>query len=89
MTDPQAIVFEALARGRLIFPFKDELRELRSRAKSGPLIDAEQARMEELESAFERVKAKDAWFHAAMQSGDHEGARQVAEQALEICQEVA
>ena len=89
MTDMQAIVFEALAKGRLIFPFKDELFKLRKWAAQGPLTEAEIARLNTLEAAYERVKSKDKWFHSAMQSGDTEGARQYAEEALAICRDLA
>lgn len=89
MTDPEAMVFEALARGRLIFPFKDELKALRDTAANGPLTDSENERMAELVGAFEQVKIKDKWFHSAMEGGDTETARRVAEEALEICEQVA
>ena len=89
MTDPEAMVFEALGRGRLIFPFKDELAELRARAKAGPLIDSEAERLSELEGAFQIMLVKDKWFNSAMQGGDLEAACKVAEEALAVCQELA
>lgn len=89
MTDGQAKVFEALSRGRLIFPFKEERSELRARAAAGPLIDDEAVRLADLDSAFEDIKAKDQWFHSAMQSGDIEAAGKVAAEALDVLQELA
>ena len=89
MTPQQNIVFSALARGRLIFPFKEERSELRARAAAGPLIEDEAARLTDLDEAFEDIKAKDQWFHSAMQSGDIEAAGKVAAEALDVLQELA
>lgn len=89
MTDTQAVVFEALSRGRLVFPFRDEMAALRKTREAGPLTDDESERLRVLEGAFERIKAKDQWFHSAMQAGDIEAARHVAEAALAIMKEVA
>lgn len=88
MTDKQAIVFEALSRGRLIFPYRDEMADLRAQRDRGPLTDMEDERLRALEGAYERIKAKDAWFHSAMESGDTEAARQVADSALAILKEI-
>lgn len=89
MTDQQARVFEALARGRLIFPFRDELRGLRDLAKSGPLTSDEQGRLTALDGAYQKIKAKDEWFHSAMLAGDQASAAKVAQDALAILKEVA
>ncbi len=82
------MVFEALARGRLIFPFKDELAALRKHAASGDLTDAEAQRKLELEGGFQTLLVKDKWFHSAMEGGDTEAARKVAEEALQVCREL-
>ncbi len=89
MTDPEAMVFEALSRGRLIFPFKDELSALRKHAANGELTDAETERKLALEGAFETLLVKDKWFHSAMEGGDTEAARKVAEEALQVLQDLA
>ena len=45
MTDPQAVAFEALSRGRLVFPYREEMEDLRderdARAKDAELHDLE------------------------------------------------
>lgn len=89
MTDPEAMVFEALARGRLIFPFKDELATLRKEFAAGPLTDAEAERKLALEGAFQTLLVKDKWFHSAMEGGDIDTARHIADEALKVCQELA
>ena len=89
MTDDQARTFEALARGRLIFPFRGELAELRAESKRGPLTSDEAARLKDLSAAFDKVKVKDQWFHSAMLAGDIEAAAKAAEEALAILEEVA
>ena len=86
MTDQEAVVFEALARGRLIFPFKQEMSDLR--AMEGPLTDDESDRLADLSDAFEKIKVKDKWFHSAMEGGDTETAGKVAGEALAILEEL-
>ena len=89
MTQEQDAVFSALARGRLIFPFKAERSALRATAKRRSLIDDEAERLSDLDGAFQTMLVKDKWFHSAMQAGDTETARRVAEEALAVCQELA
>ena len=89
MTPEQDAVFSALARGRLIFPFREELSELREMAKEGPLTDSESQRLIDLEGAFQTMIVKDKWFHSAIEGGDTETARKIAEEALKVCQELA
>lgn len=88
MTDMEAKVFESLSRGRLMFPFKDELAALRKKSQAGPLIDSEAERMTDLQGAFEVIKVKDRWFHSAMEGGDTIGAQKIAEEALAVLQEL-
>ncbi len=89
MTDPQAVVMTALARGRLIFPFKAELSKLNKAAKAGPLTAAETERRTKLTGLRERLSAKDKWFHSAMAGGDLEAAQRVAEEARVMLEEAA
>ena len=89
MTDEQAVVMESLGRGRLIFPFKTEMSDLRQRAKAGPLTESESGRLNAIEGAFEKIKIKDQWFHSAMQGGDIESAGKIAGEALSICEDLA
>lgn len=87
MTDDQARVMEAVARGRLIFPFRNELKNLRGRP--GPLTSEESGRLAALEDALRNVKIKDQWFHSAMQAGDIEMAAKYAQEALEVIEAIA
>ena len=87
MNFEENVVFSALARGRLIFPFRDEMSALRSNQR--PLIEDESARLTALSDAFEKIKIKDQWFHSAMQGGDIESAGKIAGEALSICEELA
>ena len=89
MTPEQEMVFSALARGRLIFPFRAELKELRAQSKAGPLIGGEAERLADLEAGFKEIIIKDKWFHSAMEGGDTKTARKYAEEAKEICADLA
>ena len=89
MSDQEAAVFEAISRGRLIFPFRDELSALKKQAQAGPLTDDEQERLSELQGAFQIILTKDKWFHSAMVAGDTDTALKVAEEALKVCQELS
>jgi hypothetical protein len=86
MNDQESEVFESLVRGRLIYPFLTELRDLR---KTPQLTSIEADRLAQLEKNYQQVKLKDAWFHSAIVSGDMESASQAAEQALRIIKEAA
>lgn len=88
MDADQMQVFEALWRGRLIFPFQDELAGLREEDGSGGLTTDEQGRREVLEGAYKRVKEKDEVFHKAMVTGNDAQALTAAEEALVIIQEI-
>lgn len=82
MTDEQAKVFEALSRGRLIFPYQNELDALQD--QDGPLTSDESSRLSALEGLYAKVKVKDEWFHSAMLAGDIDGAGRVAQEALAL-----
>ena len=87
MTDEQTKVFEAVSRGRLIFPFQDEMDALSD--IDGELTDDEDSRLAELSDAFDKIKIKDEWFHSAMEGGDVDTAARVAGEALKICEDLA
>ncbi len=89
MTPEQNVVFSALARGRLIFPFREEMNALREQAARGPLIEDEAARLAVLSDAFEKIKKKDEWFHSAMEGGDMSAAGKIAAEALEMLRDLA
>ena len=87
MNFEENVVFSALARGRLIFPFRDEMSALRSNQR--PLIEDESARLTALSDAFEKIKIKDQWFHSAMQGGDWETAEKASKEAQAILEDLA
>ena len=89
MTPEQDLVFSALSRGRLIFPFRGELKALRKQSEIGPLIGGESERLAALSKAFDEIKVKDKWFHSAMEGGDTDTAARVAGEALKICEDLA
>lgn len=87
MTDDQARIMEALGRGRLIFPFREELADLRGR--QGPRTSEEGERLKALEDAHRAIKTKDQWFHSAMKSGDIEAAAKVAQEVAGVLEDLA
>ena len=89
MTDEQKAVFEAVSRGRLIFPFRGEREHLLDQAKAGPLASFEKARLEKIEAAYAKVRNQDERFHSAMVAGDIEGAGRIAEEALKTLESLA
>lgn len=89
MTDEQARVMESLGRGRLIFPFREEMESLRAQGNQGPLTADEGSRLKDLTAAYEKIKIKDQWFHSAIQGGELDQAAKVAEEAKEILEELA
>ena len=89
MTDQEASVLAAIARGRLIYPFLEEMRGLQELATKTELASYETARLKALEQNFAKIKTKDEWFHSAMASGNIEAAGRVAEEVLAIIKEVA
>lgn len=82
MTDQQAKVFGALARGRLIFPLHDERQALHEAAKTG-LTRREEARKAVVDEAFKRVEAASNDFHSAIEAGDFQAAQKAIVSALE------
>ena len=89
MTPEQNLVFQSLSRGRLIFPFRAEMKSLRAVAARRELIDAESERLAELEDGLKAMVVKDEWFHSAMEGGDVDTAARVAGEALKICEDLA
>lgn len=79
MNDDDAEVMEALTRGRLIFPFLEEMEGLRA---AGPLTVPEKARLGDLESAYSYMQTCDKKFNAAYERGDLEEALEAASKAL-------
>lgn len=88
MTDQENVVLEAVTRGRLIVPFREELLALRDEAKAGPLTGPEKSRLEILESAHEQVEGMDGAFHHAMEGGDYASAERIALQMLAVAEVV-
>lgn len=86
MTDTEQVVLEAVTRGRLVVPFREELLALREEAQAGPLTGPEQARLEVLERAYAQVAGLDAAFHNAMELGDYTAADKVARQMLAVAE---
>lgn len=84
MTDDQAKVFGALARGRLIFPLHDEREALHEAEKSGGLTRRESARKVVVDEAFDRVKAASDDFHAALEANDLQAAQRAIVVAIEV-----
>ena len=89
MTDESAEVLEALTRGRLIFPFLEEMNALRDEASAGPLLMDEKARLGELEKVFAEFEKHDKAFNAAYEAGHLELAQGHAQQALDLAQTLA
>ena len=79
MNDDDAEVMEALTRGRLIFPFMEEMEGLRA---AGPLTAPEKVRLERLDKAYSYMKTCDEKFNAAYEAGNLEDAQAAAEKAL-------
>ena len=88
MSRVQDITAEALARGRLIFPHYDEMRQLQKLGKKGPLTKGESFRLAGLTEAHTKISQKDAWFHSQMLAGDHAAAALTAQAALKDLQEI-
>jgi hypothetical protein len=86
MSDVDDVVLEAVSRGRLIFPFMEELEALRKTV--GGLTEMEQARLARLEAAFEQVRGLDAAFHAAMAEQDLVTAEDIARRVLAVAEAV-
>ncbi len=84
MTEDSANVLEALTRGRLIFPFMEEMNALRDEAKAGPLLGSEKGRLAEIEAAYKEFAVHDEKFHAAYVSGNLDAAQMHAEMALRV-----
>ena len=84
MNEREEVVLEAAARGRLIFPYMEELTRLREERKIGPLTATEKERLAGLEEVFKEFSGLDRSFHAAMASGDLTTAERAAYQALTL-----
>lgn len=85
MTEEQAIVFEAMGNGRLIFPQMSEMKELRG--INGPRTSQESGRLAVLEKAFSKISEKDRAFHSALEHGNVSGADAIAQAALKIIED--
>ena len=88
MTEDQLQVFEALRRGRLICPFRQEMLDLQKIRKYGVLTQDEERRLAVLEAAYEVIKTHDAAFNAAMKSMDYEAALPHAKAGFIVANEV-
>lgn len=89
MTDTENVVLEAVTRGRLICPFREELLALREEAAAGPLTGPEKERLEVLERAYKQVEGLDDAFHKAMEAEDYNAAERVARDMLAVAEVVA
>lgn len=89
MTDNENVVLEAVTRGRLICPFREELIALRDEAAAGPLTGPETQRLAVLERAYEQVEGLDGAFHTAMEAEDYTAAERVARDMLAVAEVVA
>jgi len=87
MDEGQTLAFEALSRGRLIFPFQEEIESLRS--VRGDNTAAEVERLSRLEQGRSKIEAKDKLFNEAMRGGDLVSAERFAKEAVRIAEDLA
>lgn len=89
MTEESDEVLEALTRGRLIFPFMEEMVALQGEAKQGPLLANEKVRLGKIEATFIEFQKHDNGFNAAYESGDLDKALEHGQMGLAVAEDLA
>ena len=81
------LVRAAIKGGRQVFPWQDDLRDLRGKAKADTLTEGEQVRLELLKAARSDFDALNKDYKAALELGDTDKAREIGEEILEAMED--